>query len=325
MMALRNFVILRSLRSGRLEGRTSPIQITDDAAPPSRRRALIVVNPAAGRSGSSRRRLDRAVAALERRGCVVVLRRAGPASGDVERLAREAEAEFDIIVAAGGDGTLNAVVNGMAAAPRAVALLPFGTANVLARAIGLPHDAERLADLIATAPARPIWPGRVGDRLFLTVASSGFDAETVATVNPRLKRHAGRLAFACAIVVCLWRYRAAELCVQVDGVDHRAAAVIAAKGRFYAGPYVIAPRADLAEPMLDFVLFQRSGRLAVLRYLCALLLGRLPRRRDITVLRAREALVSSTEGVPVQADGEIVARLPVRIAIAEQPLRLVQP
>ncbi len=172
-----------------------------------RRRALIIVNPAAGRSRSSRRRLDRVVAALERRGCAVVLRRAGPTSGDVERLAREAEADFDIIVAAGGDGTLNAVVNGMAAAPRTVALLPLGTVNVLAREIGLPRDPERLADLIAAGPARPIWPGRVGDRLFLTMASSGFDAETVAAVNPRLKHHVGRLAFAWAILVCLWRYR----------------------------------------------------------------------------------------------------------------------
>src|SRR6266853_128139 len=118
-------------------------------------------------------RLDRVVAGLERRGCAVVLRRAGPAGGDAERLAREAEAEFDIIVVAGGDGTLNAVVNGMEAAPRAVALLPFGTANVLAREIGLPHDPECLAALIGAGPARPIWPGRVGARLFLMMASSG--------------------------------------------------------------------------------------------------------------------------------------------------------
>jgi len=290
-----------------------------------RRRALIILNPAAGRSRSSGRRLGRVVAALERRGCAVVVRRAGPESGDVERLAREAEAEFDIIVAAGGDGTLNAVVNGMAAAPRAVALLPFGTANVLAREIGLPRDAERLAELIARAPARPIWPGRVGDRLFLTMASSGFDAETVAAVNPRLKRHTGRFAFAWAIMVCLWRYRASELSVRVDGVLHPAATVIAAKGRFYAGRYVIAPSANLAEPMLDLVLFQRSGRLAVLGYLAALLLGSLPRRRDITFLRSRAACVSAAEAVPVQADGEILGYLPVTIAIADQPLLLVRP
>jgi diacylglycerol kinase (ATP) len=295
-----------------------------------RRRVLIIVNPAAGRSRSLRRRLDRVVEALARRGCAVVVRRAGPAIGDAERLAREAEPEFEIIVAAGGDGTLNAVANGavangMAGVARPLALLPLGTANVLARAIGLPRRAELLAGLIAAGPARPIWPGRVGDRLFLTMASSGFDAETVAAVNPRLKRYVGRLAFAWAIVVCLWRYRPCPLVVRIDGTDHRAAAVIAAKSRYYAGPYVIAPRASLAEPMLDLVLLQRSGRLAVLRYLAALLLGLIPRRGDVLFLRSRNASVSGADWVPVQADGEIVARLPVLIGVAEQPLHLVQP
>ncbi len=285
---------------------------------------LIIVNPAAGRSGASRRRIGRVVAALERRGCSVVARRAG-SPGDAERLAREAEADFDIIVAAGGDGTLNAVVNGIAGAPRAVALLPLGTANVLAREIGLPRRAERLAGLIAAGPVRPIWPGRVGDRLFVTMASSGFDSLTVAAVDPRLKRYLGRLAFVWAILVCLWRYRACEIWVRVDGIDRRAATVIAAKGRLYAGSFVIAPRANLAEPMLDLVLFQRSGRLAVLRTLAALLLGRIARLKDITFLRSRNASVSAAEAVPVQADGEIVARLPVSIGIAEQPLRLVRP
>jgi len=296
----------------------------------SRRRVLIIRNRAAGRSGSSRRLLDRVVAALERRGCVVVVRRTGPASGDAERLAREAEADFEIIVAAGGDGTINAVANGMVAngvaeAPRPLALVPLGTANVLAREIGLPRRPEALAELIAAGAAGPIWPGRVGDRLFLTMASSGFDAATVAVVNPRLKRYLGRAAFAWAIAVCLWRYRPSELCVEVDGANHRAATMIAAKGRFYAGSHVIAPRADLAEPMLDLVLFQRRGRLMVLRYLAALLLGRLPRRGDITFLRSRAALVSGPDSVPVQADGEIVAHLPVSIGIADRPLQLVRP
>jgi len=290
-----------------------------------RHRVLIILNPAAGRSGSSRRRLDRVIAALKRQGCAVVLRQAGPANGDVERLAREAEAAFDILVAAGGDGTLNAVVNGVAAAPRTVGLVPLGTANVLARDIGLPRDPERLAALIAKGPARPIWPGCVAGRLFLTMASSGFDAETVAAVNPRLKQHLGRAAFAWAIVVCLWRYRGCELSIRIDGVEHSAATVIAAKGRCYAGPHVIAPRADLAEPMLDLVLLHRSGRFAVLRYLAALLLGGVAQCRDITVLRAREASVSAVEAVPVQADGEIVARLPVLIGIAEAPLSMVRP
>jgi len=290
-----------------------------------RRRALIIVNPSAGRSRTRRRRLDRVVAALERRGCVVVLRRAGPVGGDVERLAREAEVDFDIVIAAGGDGTVNAVANGLRAVARPVAVIPLGTVNVLAREIKLPRHPEQLAELITAGPARPIWPGQVGDRLFVTMASSGFDAETVATVNPRFKHHFGRLAFAWAIFVCLWRYRGGELRIRAGGVDHSAAAVIAAKGPLYAGPYVVAPRARLAEPMLDLVLFLSTGRLAVLRYLGALLLNRLPRRKDVEFLRSREVFVSAAEALPVQADGEIITRLPVVIGIAGQPLQLVRP
>jgi YegS/Rv2252/BmrU family lipid kinase len=290
----------------------------------SNRRVLIIVNPAAGRS--SRRRLDRIVAGLRRRGCEVTVRRTGPTAGAAERLAREAGAEFDIIVAAGGDGTINAVANGLGtAAPRPLAVLPFGTANLLARAIGLPRRADALALLIASGSVRPVWPGRVGERLFLTMASCGIDAEIVAAVDPRLKRRIGRFAFAWAFAKCLRRYRAHELSVRIDGVEYRAVAVIAAKGPFYAGPFVVAPRASPAEPMLDLVLFQRAGRLAVLGYLGALLLGRIGKCRDIVFRRCRNAVVTAAKPVPVQADGELVGHAPVTLGIAERPLLLLQP
>lgn len=296
------------------------------AALPHRRRVLIIVNPAAGGVGRRGRRLDRIVAALKRRGCDAVVRPTAATSGDAERLAREAEADFEAIVAAGGDGTLNAVVNGAAtSAGRPVALLPFGTANVLAHEIGLPRDAERLADLIARGAARPVWPGTVGDRLFLTTASAGFDAEIVGGVDARLKRRLGRGAFAWAVVAGLVRYRAPRLIVRTGGAEYRAAGAIAAKGRCYAGRFVIAPGADLAEPMLDLVLLLRSGRLATLRYLVALLLGRAGRGRGVAVIRTRSAVFCGDSPGLVQADGEPAPALPVRIGIAEQPLWLIVP
>jgi YegS/Rv2252/BmrU family lipid kinase len=306
--------------------RPKPIADSIAAAPP-RRHALIIANPVAGRARSSRRRLDRIVAGLERRGCAAAARWTGPAPGDAERLAREAELDIDVVVAAGGDGTINAVANGLALASRDVplAVLPFGTANVLAREIGLPRDPERLAALIAAGPARPVWPGRVGERLFLTCAGAGFDAATVAAVRPQLKRRFGRLAFFWAIAGGIVWYRAHEIIVRCDGGEYAAAAVIASKGRLYGGAWRVAPQASLAEPTLDLVLFRRSGRFAALRYLSALPLGRLPRRDDVTVLRCRSAGFDAAEPVPVQADGEIVGQLPVTLGIAERPLYLVQP
>ena len=290
-----------------------------------RRRILIIVNPAAGRPRSAERRLHRFVGALERQGCSVVLRRAGSRLGDVERLAREAEADFDAIVAVGGDGTVHAVVNGLAGRPIPVGVLPFGTVNLLAREIGLPRRPETLANLIAEAPARPIWPGRAAGRTFLMMASVGFDSETVAAIRPGLKARAGRFAFAYAVLVRLWHYRVCELAVQADGIEHRAAGMIAAKGRFYAGPFVVAPNARLAEPTLELVLFRGAGRLAIFRYAAALFLGLLPRLGDVATLRIRTAEVSGAGALPVQADGELVGQLPVTIGIADQPLFLIQP
>ena len=291
------------------------------AAP--RRRALVILNPVAGRS--SRRRVERVVAALRRRGVAVEVRRTGPNFGDAERLARAAEPQFDIIVAAGGDGTLHGVVNGAGTGPRPIALLPCGTANVLARDLRLPRRPERLAELIANGPARPVWAGRVGDRLFLTTASSGFDSDTVAAVDPILKGRIGRLAFVLAILTCLLRCRDRKLVVRAEGVEHRAATVIAAKGRLYAGRFVVAPQASLAEPVLDLILFQRSGRAAVLRYLAALVLGRIPRAKGLIFLRCRNAQILAEEPIPVQADGELVGHLPVSLGIVDRPLMFGRP
>ena len=290
-----------------------------------RRHILIIVNPAAGRARSSERRLGRFVAALERQGCTVVLRRAGPSPGQVERLAGQAEPGFDAIVAAGGDGTISAVVNGLGGRAVPFGVLPLGSANVLAREIRLPRAPEALASLITTGPVSPIWPGRVGERAFIMMASAGFDSEIVAALSPELKRRVGRLAFAWGFLVRLWHCPACELTVRADGVEYRAAAVVAAKGRHYAGPFVVAPGADLAEPVLELVLLDRRGRWAMLRYATALFLGRVPRLGDIAIVRARQASVAGNRALPVQADGEIVGELPITLAVADRPLLLIRP
>jgi diacylglycerol kinase (ATP) len=255
----------------------------------------------------------------------VVIRRTSPAAGDAERLAREAEADFDAIVAAGGDGTINAVANGIRTTPRPLAILPLGTANVLGTEIALPRNPDALAAVIAEADPRPIWPGRIGDRLFLTMAGSGFDAAVVEAVDPGLKRRVGRVAFVWAILARLWRYRRCELIAEIDGVAYRAASVVAAKGRYYAGRFVLARDACIAEPLLHVVLFQSPGRPAALRYLAAMALGCVHRLPDVVVIATREVALAAAAPAAVHADGEIVARLPVTVAVADTPLLLVQP
>jgi diacylglycerol kinase (ATP) len=287
------------------------------------RRVLIIVNPDAGRVAAKRRHLGRVAAALHGYGCAVEIREA-PRAGDAEDLARNAEPEFDVIVAAGGDGTIAAVVNGVALAPRPIAILPLGTANVLAAEIGLPRCAAALARVIAEAPAPLVWPGRIDGRLFLTSAGSGFDADVVAAVDSGLKRRGGKLAFVWAALTCLIRHRERPLTVIADGVEHEVAGVIATTGPLYAGRFVIAPQARLDEPVLHLVLLQQRRRGDVLRHYLALLTGRLPRAAGVTIRAARAVTIAGPEGAPVQADGDIAARLPVTLAIAERAIPLVR-
>jgi diacylglycerol kinase (ATP) len=293
------------------------------------RRILVIFNPAAGRSRGRSARLRRVVALLEERGCTVAVRAtAGP--GDALRLARDADPAFDMIVAAGGDGTVNEVANGVFAGSRPFAIVPLGTGNVLANEIGLPRRLRDLARLIAEGLPQPLWPGRAGDRLFLAMTGIGFDAAVLGALDQHLKRRLGKLAFAWPILTCVYHYRRREFVFAIDGAAHRAASAIIVKGRLYAGRFVVVPGARVVDPLLHVVLFRRAGRGAVLRYLAAMLLGILHRLPDVAILAARRISIAAgtpeVSGYPVlETDGEIGGSLPLVIEIAERPLLLVQP
>jgi diacylglycerol kinase (ATP) len=286
------------------------------------RRLLVILNPAAGGGWRARRRLARVLAELERLGCTIDLRRTA-APGEAAAFARSAGREYDVVVAAGGDGTASEVANGIAPG-QPVALLPLGTANVLAREIGLPWQPRRLAAVIAGGVPRPIWPGRADGRLFLMMAGAGFDAEILRRVTVCSKRRFGRLAFVPAILSALG-YRPPEIVVRAEGGLYRAASVILARGRHYAGGFVLAPQARLDEPLLHLVLFREAGARAVLRTLVGLALGRLTRLPEVVIVATRTVSLSGSPGARLQLDGDLAGGLPVTIGIAEEPLLLVQP
>jgi diacylglycerol kinase (ATP) len=299
----------------------------------ARRRLLVIFNPVAGRN--ARAKLARALARLEHLGIAVTLRETG-APGDAEAFARVASRDHvDGVVIAGGDGTLNEAVNGLEDADLPLAVFPFGTENVLAREIGLPRNPERAAEIAARGPARPISVGevvfedRTAVRQFLLMTGIGFDAEVVEGLDLDLKRRFGKLAFLWSILVRLWRYRPVEYDVAAEGVagstGYRAASAIVSKARFYAGPFVLAPAADLADRSFQLALFKEGGRRAALGCLLALAGGFLHRLRQVEIATVTSARFSRPAGAPVQIDGDALGRLPISIRIADRPLLLVYP
>jgi diacylglycerol kinase (ATP) len=295
----------------------SPARPPIDAAP----RILVIYNPTAG--GRRRRFLDAVLDQLARCDAQVVLR-ATTRRGDAERFASEASIEaFDRLVIAGGDGTINEAINGLVDRRLPVAIIPLGTANVLAAELALPAHAVRLAETIVKGDPRDVVIGRVNGHAFTMMAGIGFDAHVVANVSLALKRRTGKFAYVAETLVQLWRYRRAYYDVVVDGRRHRAASAIIAKGHFYGGRFVCAPDARLEAPEFHVCLFGRAGRWHVVRYATALLLGRLHRLRDVTIVPARTVEIAGPAGEPVQGDGDTVARLPARMEVASGALRLI--
>ena len=294
------------------------------ASPP--RRLAVIFNPTAGRR--RRRHFAAALARLSAAGTQV---RVLPteARGDAERLAAAvvAAGDADAVVAAGGDGTINEVINGMVSAGAGVplGLLPLGTANVLACELGIGDDLAQAADVIAGGNPRRIRLGRCNGRCFVMMVGVGLDAHVVAAMKPRLKHALGKLAYGLEGLVQIARLQPVRYRVTIDGVVADAAAAIIANGRFYAGRYVVAPAADLGAPVLQACHFSRGGRLAALGYSMALLADRLHRAPDLTVTPGTRIEIDGPAGDPVQGDGDVIGHLPARIEVAAETLDVLVP
>lgn len=298
------------------------------------RRLLVIYNPTAG--DRARQRFAVWLACLERLGAAVTLRETN-APRHAEALARAADpALVDAVVAAGGDGTINEVMNGLAQSPLPLGILPLGTANVLAGEIGLPRRPEDVARILAFAPARPVWPGEAwatgaaAGRRFLIMAGIGFDADVVEALDLPLKRRLGKLAlgklaYVMSIMGRLRDYRQRSYRAELDGIAVECASLVAAKAHFYGGRFVLAPTARLDDPMFQVVLFGRGGRGAALGYLAAMAAGLLHRCSGVRIVPARQVRLLEPSGAGVQIDGDIHFRVPVTLRIAATPLQLIQP
>ena len=287
------------------------------------RRLLIIFNPAAG--WRRRQRLAPVLARLREHGCALVLRETeGP--GDAERFAAEVDpGAFDLVVAAGGDGTVNETINGLARSGLPLALIPLGTANVLAAEIGLCTDAAAVARCVAQGEPRPITLGAANGRRFILMAGAGFDAHVVAGVSVPMKRWLGKGAYVLSTLRQLLVFDFPSYEVLTDNTVHHAASVIVTNARCYGGRFVCAPEASLESATLQVCLFEGGGRRAAISYARALFSGRLPRLSGYRVIEARRIEVRGRPGEPIQVDGDGIGRLNAAIEVLPKALDLVFP
>jgi diacylglycerol kinase (ATP) len=286
---------------------------------------VIVFNPVAGRRRAHL--LWRVLDVLIANGVRLDLAETHRA-GHAEALAREAARRGErMVVAAGGDGTIAEVANGLMGSDVRLGVIPLGTANVLAHELGLPFAAKPVAAALAFGRTCTLWPGQAngagGTRLFVQMLGVGFDAQVVHNLPLGLKKAFGKGAYVMQSMRELTRYRFPVIRMRIDETETEAASVIISKGRLYGGGFRLAVDAVPADPGFSVVLFDRSGPGAAAMYGAALPLNLLGSAPGVRHLRARRIDFLQNEAVPAQTDGDRAGCAPLWVGDAPGPIQVV--
>ncbi|MGD0101589.1 MAG: diacylglycerol kinase family protein [Acidobacteriota bacterium] len=233
----------------------------------------------------------------------------------------------DLLAVCGGDGTLNEIASRVPHPPFPVALIPAGTANVLARELGIPLNPVRAVQVALERTVRKVDLGKLGTgtRRFLFVAGIGFDAHVVASVRPKLKNTLGMAAYAAAVIGCLRHYSFPKFQVVADGRTFTATSCLACNATNYGGGLLFCPDADMTDGQLDILVIEGERRLRLARFLLNAWRGKAETGDWIHRLRARTVQVEGSAGVLVQADGELAGNLPLEISLSRSSFPLVIP
>ncbi len=233
----------------------------------------------------------------------------------------------DLLAICGGDGTVNEIASSVPAPPFPVALVPAGTANVLARELRIPLNPIRALQVGLQRTVRKVDLGRLGAgmRRFLFVAGIGFDAHVVASMKPGFKSALGIAAYVAATAACLRSYSFPEFQVIADGRTYTATSCLACNTKSYGGGLLFCPQADMSDGLLDVLVIEGQHRLRLARFLLNAWRGK-PETGDwIHRLRVRALRIEGSANVPVQADGERTGSLPLEISLSNSSFPLVIP
>ncbi len=250
--------------------------------------------------------------------------------GDAEAIAREAVKKASrMILAVGGDGTFNEVVNGTAFTDVPVALIPAGTTNVLARELGLPSDIREAAARVIRGRSEYVSLGSIScggadpspPRYFVLMAGIGFDAEAVRRLSKPLKPLLGKGAYVLSGLGCLAGYHPERLGMVIDGMTYGGYGLIVCNSRYYAGRFRVCPEASLRSPSLYVAVLEGGRRRDLLRFVSRVLSNTYSASPGGSCMRAERVEVSA--GADVQVDGDYIGRTPAVIRSHEKALRLV--
>jgi diacylglycerol kinase (ATP) len=304
--------------------------------PGSHLRAVLIYNPRSG-THNIEANLPAALQVFHEHGWQVEIQGTHHA-GDVQRLATDAvRNRYDVVLVAGGDGSLNEAANALAHGEVALATLPSGTVNVWARQIGMPTPAplyaSQLADAarsICTGLIRPIDLGRTNERYFLLWSGAGLDAYVTSRVEPR-PPWVKRWGVAGYGLHALWhavQYRGTPATIEIDDQPpwrDRALMVVISNIQLYAGIVRPSPAARVDDGWLDVCIFQGTSFAYTARHFVSIALGRAAQNSNLINQRGRHIHISTKQPTAVHVDAEPIGHTPIDVQVVPRALKVIVP
>jgi YegS/Rv2252/BmrU family lipid kinase len=302
-------------------------------------RATLIYNPVAGRKPARREKQIREAAEVLRSAGLEVKLAATTGPGEATNLARRAVQEgFQLVLACGGDGTINEVINGLVPGTATLGIFPGGTANIIGKELRLPHHPVRAARALPGWKARRIALGRATwndaasgeprSRVFISVAGVGFDAYIVHSLSWSLKMGWGVIGYGLEAVRQALRYSFPRFSFEMDGKRREATFAVVHRTGHYAGWLPLAPTAGLDKPDFTACLFNSPRRARYFLYALAVIARQHLRLRDVELASGFNVACAPVEpGKPIyfELDGEFVGQLPARFEILPEALTVLGP
>ncbi len=321
-------------------------------------KAELIYNPYSGQA-SVRRELEDVSDYLGRHQWQVNISETSLLTGATELTRRAVSKGADVVIAAGGDGTVNEVANGLVNTRAALGVLPVGTTNSWALQVGIPalnpinpgtrvvkmfagiedrieqalpvnyyrNVLQKAADVLLKGRIVPVDAGIIGSRYFLMWAGIGLDAAVVENISSREKKALGSWAYVLNAVGSGYRYTNSQVSLKLDGkkMSVNTPLIVVSNIRLYGGVMAIGAKACVNDGLLDVCIFKGSGFFSFARHALKVLLRRHLRDPKIEYYQCSEINVEPSPSLPIHVDGEAFGKTPVLIKVAPRSIRAILP
>jgi len=288
-----------------------------------KKRAVLILNPIAGR-GFSSSFLEAAREELASAGYDLAVRPT-ESPEHARQVASESQYDADLIIVGGGDGTISQVVRGLELGRIPIAILPLGTANVLAQELNIGLSPRKALQAILKGKEKKWDVGLANGVRFVSFVGAGFDACVTSEVHRARTGNIGYEHYLWPLMKVYSSWKSPSIHVEIDGTPFPkpVSQVIVSNLKRYASFFELTPDIRPDDGLLDVCLFSRPGRMHLFRYAASMFLRLLPQLEDATFLRGKRIELRSTDKVPYQIDGDPAGELPLVITLEKKPLKII--